>query len=96
MLRWLHRWRERDDRSLVKGAAPLPDIDPIEELRRIVGELREGSSDVRDLLSVDEVRNQDRGLRVQQSTLRQLVSPRRSLPFLRARTPSPGNNLPAR
>jgi hypothetical protein len=37
-MRWLRRWRERDDRHLIKGATPLPEIDPIEELARIVGE----------------------------------------------------------
>ena len=42
MMRWLRRWRERDDRHLIKSAAaPLPDIDPIEELARIVGEAQE-------------------------------------------------------
>ena len=37
-MRWLRRWRERDDRHLFKSAAaaPLPDIDPIEELDRLV------------------------------------------------------------
>jgi hypothetical protein len=38
MIRWLRRWRERDDRHLIKGATPLPEIDPIEELARIVEE----------------------------------------------------------
>ncbi len=33
---WLRRWRERDDRDLIKSAAPLPEIDPIEELDRII------------------------------------------------------------
>ncbi len=96
LLRWLRRWRERDDQGLVKGVAPLPDIDPIEELRRIVGGPCEGSSGVRDLPYVDELRNEGRGLRVQQSTLRQLFRPRSSLTFLRARTPSSGSNLPGR
>lgn len=49
MLLWLRRRRERDDQSPVKGVAPLLDIDPIEELRSIMGEQREGSSDVRNL-----------------------------------------------
>jgi hypothetical protein len=35
MLRWLRRWRERDDRHLVKQAGPLP-VDPIDELIPIV------------------------------------------------------------
>jgi hypothetical protein len=40
MLRWLRRWRERDDQRLVKRAAE-PDIDPIEELARIVGQAQD-------------------------------------------------------
>ena len=39
--RWLRRWRERDDRSLVKRSAPEQDLDPIEELARVVGEAQE-------------------------------------------------------
>jgi Protein of unknown function (DUF3761) len=59
LLRWLLRWRERDDRSLVKRiVAPIPEIDPIEELRRIVGEPHEGSSGIRDLTCVDKLRNE--------------------------------------
>src|SRR5271156_878471 len=45
MLRWLRRWRERDDRRLVKRVAPLPDVDPIEELARVVGEAQERDAD---------------------------------------------------
>ena len=41
LIRWLRRWRERDDRHLFKSATPLPDIDPIEELGRLVGEAQE-------------------------------------------------------
>jgi hypothetical protein len=40
MLRWLRHWRERDDRHLVKGAAPLP-VDPIDELIRVMNEAQE-------------------------------------------------------
>jgi hypothetical protein len=42
-MRWLRRWRERDDRHLIKATSPspLPEIDPIEELARIVGEAQE-------------------------------------------------------
>lgn len=40
-MRWLRRWRERDDRHLIKGATPLPGIDPIDELARIVGGAQE-------------------------------------------------------
>jgi hypothetical protein len=41
-MRWLRRWRERDDRHLIKSAAaPLPDIDPIEELDRLVSDAQE-------------------------------------------------------
>ena len=41
-MRWLRRWRERDDRHLIKSAAaPLPDIDPIEELDRLISEAQE-------------------------------------------------------
>jgi hypothetical protein len=47
MMRWLRRWRERDDRHLIKGTppSPLPEIDPIEELARIVGEAQERDAD---------------------------------------------------
>jgi hypothetical protein len=41
MTRWLRRWRERDDRHLIKSAAPFPDIDPIEELGRLISEAQE-------------------------------------------------------
>ena len=42
MLRWLRGLRERDDLHLAKGAAPAaPDIDPLEELSRIIGEAQE-------------------------------------------------------
>lgn len=41
MLRWFRRWRERDDRQLVKRVEPLPDVDPIEELIRIVNDAQE-------------------------------------------------------
>jgi hypothetical protein len=44
-MRWLRRWGERDDRHLIKGATPLPEIDPIEELARIVGEAQERDAD---------------------------------------------------
>jgi hypothetical protein len=38
MMRWLRRWRERDDRHLVKPAARFLDIDPVEEFDRIIGQ----------------------------------------------------------
>jgi len=42
MLRWLRRWRERaDDRRPVKPTAPSPDIDPIDELIRVVSEAQD-------------------------------------------------------
>lgn len=41
MMGWLRRWRERDDRHLVKSAAPSLDIDPIEELDRLISEAQE-------------------------------------------------------
>jgi hypothetical protein len=41
VLRWFRRWRERDDRQLVKRVEPLPDVDPIEELIRIVNDAQE-------------------------------------------------------
>ncbi len=41
-MRWLRRWRERDDRHLIKSAAaPLPDIDPIEELDCLISQAQE-------------------------------------------------------
>ena len=46
IIRWLRRWRERDDRRLIKSAAaPLPEIDPIDELARIVGDAQERDAD---------------------------------------------------
>jgi hypothetical protein len=41
VLRWFHRWRERDDQRLVKRAESLPDVDPIEELTRILNDAQE-------------------------------------------------------
>jgi hypothetical protein len=41
MLRWLRGLRERDDLRLFKAASPLPEIDPIDELARIVGRAQE-------------------------------------------------------
>jgi hypothetical protein len=42
MMRWLRLWRTRDDRHLVKPAAPLlDDFDPIEELDRLISEAQE-------------------------------------------------------
>ncbi len=39
MLRWLRRWRERAERQrVVEPAEQLPDVDPLEELARILGE----------------------------------------------------------
>ena len=35
------RWRERDDGHLVKPAGPLADLDPLEELIRVVNEAQE-------------------------------------------------------
>jgi hypothetical protein len=40
VLRWLRRWRERDDRHLFKAAGPSP-VDPIDELIRVVNEAQE-------------------------------------------------------
>jgi hypothetical protein len=37
MLRWLRRWRERDDQHPFKAAATAP-VDPIGELIRVVAE----------------------------------------------------------
>jgi hypothetical protein len=41
VLRWFGRWRERDDRRLVKGVEHSPDVNPIEELIRIVNDAQE-------------------------------------------------------
>lgn len=41
MLRWLRRWRERDDQHLVKSPDPPVVIDPLEELIRLVNEAQE-------------------------------------------------------
>ena len=45
MIRWLRRLRERDDRHLFKAATPLPEIDPIEELDRLISEAQERDAD---------------------------------------------------
>jgi hypothetical protein len=37
MLRWLRRWRQRDDQHLVKPGLPA-NSDPVEELIRIVNQ----------------------------------------------------------
>jgi len=44
LLRWLRRWRERDDQHLVKRAAALPP-DPIDELCRIINEAQESDAE---------------------------------------------------
>jgi hypothetical protein len=49
MLRWLRRWRERDDRHLFKAAVPLP-VDPLEELIRVVNEAQERDAEDERLL----------------------------------------------
>jgi hypothetical protein len=41
VLRWLRRWRERDDQHLVKPLDPPVVIDPLEELIRVVNEAQE-------------------------------------------------------
>jgi hypothetical protein len=38
IMRWLRHWREWDDRRPVKGTTFVPDINPIGELGRILGE----------------------------------------------------------
>jgi hypothetical protein len=96
LLRWLRRWRERGDRRLVKPAAQSPDIDPLAELCRILGEPRASDFGAGDVHCVDEPGEQGRSLRVQQSALRKLFRPRRSLPIVRDRTPPPGSDLPQR
>ena len=40
-MRWLRRWRERDDQHLIKSATPLPDINSIEDLDRLLIEAHE-------------------------------------------------------
>ena len=40
MIRWLRRWRSRDDQHLIKRANSLP-ADPIDQLRRLVDEAQE-------------------------------------------------------
>jgi hypothetical protein len=58
VLRWLRRWRERDDRSLVKPVAQSPDVDPIEELVRIIGEAQD--RDAADEARLDRLTRGDR------------------------------------
>jgi hypothetical protein len=45
MMRWLRRWRERDDQHLFKASTPSPEIDPIDEFARIVGDAQERDAD---------------------------------------------------
>jgi hypothetical protein len=40
VLRWLRRWREREDLHIFKPAAPLP-VDPLEEPIRVVNDAQE-------------------------------------------------------
>ena len=56
MEQWLRRSHERDDRPLVKRAGPLPDIDPIEELIRILGEANANSFSAGDIRGVREIK----------------------------------------
>ena len=64
MEQWLRRSHERDDRPLVKRGGPLPDIDPIEELIRILGEANANSFSAGDIRGVRESSDQGRSLRV--------------------------------
>jgi hypothetical protein len=41
MLQWLRDFHERDDLHLFKTAMPPREVDPIDELSRIVGEAQE-------------------------------------------------------
>jgi hypothetical protein len=51
LIRWLRRWRQRDDQHLIKAAA-FP-TDPIDELRRLVDEAQElDAADERRLYSL--------------------------------------------
>ena len=95
MLRWMRRWRERDDQSLVKPSGLFPDIDPIEELSRILGEANADSSGA-NIVAFASSNDESRSLRVQRSALRQFFRPRSSLPVLRKRTLSPRGDLPRR
>ena len=63
MLRWLRRRWERDDRRLVKPVAQSPDVDPIEELVRIIGEAQD--SDAADEARLDHLTRGDRPLSYQ-------------------------------
>ena len=71
-------------------------IDPIEELVRILGESDAGDLRPYDDAGAGTVDEPSRSLRLQQSTLRKLLRPRRSLPFLRARTSAPRSDLQRR
>jgi hypothetical protein len=58
VLRWLRPWRERDDRSLVKPVAQSPDVDPVEEPIRIIGEAQD--RDAADEARLDHLMRGDR------------------------------------
>jgi hypothetical protein len=70
VLQWLRRWHEGDDRPLVKRAGLLPDIDPIEELIRILGEANANSPSAGDIRNVRESSDEGRSQREQPSALR--------------------------
>ena len=93
-MRWMRRWRERNDQSLIKPSALVPDIDPIEELSRILGEANADSSGA--IVAFAESNDESRSLRVQRSALRQFFRPRSSPPLLRKRTLSPRGDFPRR
>lgn len=63
ILRWLRRRRARDDLSLFKSAAPLPEIDPIDELARIVGAAQEQDAEDERRFDNLALNNQRRPLR---------------------------------
>ncbi len=94
MLRWLHRWRARGEcAQVVEAAARSPDVDPIEELCRILGETNaDGPSDSGSHCA-EGLTDQGGSPRMRRSALSQLFRPRRPLPVLRGRTTSRDGDL---
>ena len=105
-LKWQRRQRDAtravsDDanRAVAKlgdRGEPLPELDPIAELVRILGEPHENDLRPHDDAGASRADDGSGSLRVQWATLRQLIRPRRPLSLLRLRRPPSHGGLPRR
>jgi hypothetical protein len=73
ILRWLRPSRERDDRTLFKSATPLPEIDPIDELARIIGDAQEQDAEDEQRFDDLALSHQRRPLRAVRTTSRHIA-----------------------